>query len=135
MEQLPILSDFIKVQIPEENKFLTDRVLCRKCNTIFTERNNIGTWNCFQHAFVEQNEKQKWPCCNKIISSKGCVECDHNTSIDLYNNQHNIKIKTANYKGKEAAICEKKNDDYIISRYNVEKEKRVSNGKIFNKTA
>jgi hypothetical protein len=60
---------------------------CTRCGRPFRELDNIGQWNCTQHAYSALRTStpipgDKWPCCGRLIKSDtrndhGCIPCDH----------------------------------------------------------
>jgi hypothetical protein len=79
---------------------------CAGCKQTFTEKTNIGQWECSQHFGTIENGKLT--CCNisttcntmeefydKNLSSrlKGCVKCDHRIYPHPYNEGRMGKIR------------------------------------------
>jgi hypothetical protein len=56
---------------------------CQRCGIMFNESQNIGRWECVQHAiFFKPDVNTKWPCCGGLVRpfnkiGDGCVRADH----------------------------------------------------------
>jgi len=70
-------------------KYKCIQKLCTKCNSLFLEINNVGSWKCKQHIISNSFEipasdgKARWPCCGElnIHTNNGCIPADHNAQI------------------------------------------------------
>jgi len=72
----------------------TEQNTCIRCGITFTQANNIGRWQCFEHPNIHQivlHPGDKWPCCGKQfsetkrITSCGCIPCDHTSEdVEMY---------------------------------------------------
>src|SRR5579864_8744664 len=69
---------------------------CARCRTLYYEKNNIGSWQCFQHPgrlngvmTGYEYGKGKWDCCGYDPSkydakfARGCQPADHRYDANL----------------------------------------------------
>lgn len=74
------------------------RLICKRCSRPYKEYNNIGQWNCSQHASIETpTVGQRWKCCGALRKStfaprEGCVRADHAQMNAPYDDTHNIPL-------------------------------------------
>jgi hypothetical protein len=81
------------------NIWTKQKLKCSQCGNFFYEINNLGAWECSQHAVEKpHNYNIKWPCCNKIqrrvpgMASRGCVRADHTTKTVPFEEHHDISF-------------------------------------------
>jgi hypothetical protein len=82
---------------------------CARCRLQFREIENIGAWQCTQHAIalndfdydiVAIKERGVWPCCGARIkvnraTDQGCVPCDHTPVYRLWTPHDDYAIPSA----------------------------------------
>jgi len=56
----------------------------------FLEFDNVGGWQCFQHALPYDTTKRVWPCCDNSFEHQGCVRADHRTRDTPYSDDQTI---------------------------------------------
>lgn len=70
---------------------------CARCNKIYNDIENIGAWNCRQHARDHNGSSSgrfygpyRWDCCGQIYNENprnyvsGCIPCDHRPKNENY---------------------------------------------------
>lgn len=80
------------------SSFLDRPRICRRCTTVYTERNNMGQWRCKEYhplARFATVHDTLMPCCNKHYASPGCVAADHTDSLLLDNEPKLITSQVA----------------------------------------
>ena len=74
-------------------------IQCASCEILFYEINNVGRWQCWQHACRQEDQKggiTRWPCCGREGSSaKGCVPADHRGKWTPYTTGQNLNMPSA----------------------------------------
>lgn len=66
-----------------ERALSTPRV-CLRCDTVYTERDNVGRWLCTEfHPLGNYTtvHDRVYPCCRLPVPSRGCVRADHTDQI------------------------------------------------------
>jgi hypothetical protein len=56
----------------------------------FLEFDNVGGWQCFQHALPYDTTERVWPCCENSFEHQGCVRADHRTRDTPYSDEQTI---------------------------------------------
>lgn len=56
----------------------------------FLEFDNVGGWQCFQHALPYDTTERVWPCCDNSFEHLGCVRADHRTRDTPYTDEQTI---------------------------------------------
>lgn len=56
----------------------------------FLEFDNVGSWQCFQHALPYDTTERVWPCCDNSFEHQGCVRADHRTRDTPYSDEQTI---------------------------------------------
>lgn len=56
----------------------------------FLEFDNVGGWQCLQHALPYDTTERVWPCCDNSFENQGCVRADHRTRDTPYSDEHTI---------------------------------------------
>jgi hypothetical protein len=56
----------------------------------FLEFDNVGGWQCFQHALPYDTTERVWPCCDNSFEHQGCVRADHRTRDTPYSDEQTI---------------------------------------------
>ena len=97
------MNDDVLRSIREPREFVYEVVVeertCRICNARYMEKNNVGSWQCWQHP--GRIAKGRWTCCGLTVSAftnnedsfyaalpgkrrHGCVRCDHRPTLAAY---------------------------------------------------
>jgi len=65
---------------------------CRYGHYYF-EFDNLGRWDCMQHAAEYAYLDRRWPCCGaRNVASDGCVPADHTTRDYNFGRVHDIHV-------------------------------------------
>jgi hypothetical protein len=56
----------------------------------FLEFDNVGGWQCLQHALPYDTVERVWPCCDNSFENQGCVRADHRTRDTPYSDEQTI---------------------------------------------
>ncbi len=94
-------------QLDEQNQHIVEdwfrrQRQCVRCDRLYFEYQNTGTWRCRQHAGVLREDEERfgvfqWSCCQAAHDSPverwGCVEADHSESAMCWTNADDRHLK------------------------------------------
>jgi hypothetical protein len=80
---------------------------CVRCQSQFTERDNIGRWRCTQFhplASYATAHSNHYRCCNQRIPSRGCVAADHTDQLIYDVEPKLVDLALLNALGEQAIV-------------------------------